>query len=158
MGALLVRILVIAVFGSPLLSFCQSLSPDSATTAIEAKIVAHFQPIYDRNRQQIFRLFHPIGHATGITVDSAAITEWAGGQPTARGSDVRQFAVNYTIYWSSPLHPDDGVTQVKTVYEVILGQLRVAGNQVVSTNGETTSAILGKAGPKLLGAAITHGL
>jgi len=131
---------------------------EAAPLTLEVKIAAHFQPLFSEHKQQIFLQFHPIGHGTGVTVDSVQITQWAGGQPTGRGADVQQFAINYTVYWTSPLHPGDGVTQVKTVYGVEDGVWKVEGNQVVKTNGKTRSNILSDLplAAKIL--AMLHGL
>lgn len=135
-----------------------SLSGTSPSPTLEDRIAAHFQPLYNEHKQQIFLIFHPGGRATGITVDDVKITQWAGGQATGQGADVQQFIVHYTIYWSSIIHHGDGVTEVDTVYGVEQGQVKVMGNQVIKTNGITKSTVNKEAGSFLVKTLVFHGL
>jgi hypothetical protein len=122
----------------------------------EALITSEYQRGYNLHKQQLF-LGYMIkgGIATGVTVNSVKITQWVEGQPTGKPNDVQQFTVDFTVYWTSQLHPNDGYTEVTAVYAHQPRTTRPVGSHVVKTNGITRDDVE-KFGMKALEIAVLH--
>ena len=80
-------------------------------------------------------MFHRQGRATGVTVSDVKITQWKGAIDTEKGSDIQQFSVHYTIFWSSFLHHGNGFTEARSVYSVDGDTITCVGNEILKTNG-----------------------
>jgi hypothetical protein len=112
-----------------------------APPSLETKVGAYFQKLYSDNMQGVYKTYHPWGgHATAITVTGVKVTQWRNGVATEQGSDVVQFTVDYTILWSSILHPKGtGHTEARSTYSVTENKIVPVGRTIVSTNGKHTA-------------------
>jgi len=112
-----------------------------ASPSLEAKVGAYFQKVYNDNMQGVYKAYHPWGgHATAITVTGVKITQWKNGKATELGSDVVQFTVDYTILWSSILHPKGtGHTEARNTYSVTEKKIIPVGRTLLNSNGKHTS-------------------
>jgi hypothetical protein len=136
-----------------------STSGQVEQTQIESTLAAKLQAIFSEEKQHLFLVFHTKGTATAVTVSDVKVTQWKGGTDTEQPNDVVQFAVHYTIYWSSFLHHGNGFTEARSVYSVTSGKLVCVGNQVINTNGkflkgEVPSGLSGIMGKYLLHALL----
>jgi len=126
-------------------SFCFAQSDTSTTSStqvaqkspLEAEVATKIQAIYNQDKQQLFHVFHSRGEATAVIVSDVKITQWKNGVDTEQPSDILQFAVHYTLYWSSILHHGDGYTEATSVYAIDSdsGKIACVGNQVIKSNG-----------------------
>jgi hypothetical protein len=121
-------------------SRCQNQDGVANESLLEKRIVIAFQSEYEGRIQKIYKMYHPWGgKPTAIAVTSATITKWKNGVATGEGDNISQFDVNYTILWSSLLHPNaTGHTDARSTYQVADGQVKNVGNRIINTNGTHT--------------------
>lgn len=133
-----VLLAIFVLFGGVTISNAQ----DAVTPpTLEAKVGAYFQKVYNDNMQGVYKACHPWGgHATAIIVTGVKATQWRNGVATEQGSDVVQFTVDYTILWSSILHPKGtGHTEARNTYSVTENKIVPVGRTIVSSNGKHTA-------------------
>ena len=121
-----------------LLSVAARAQDVSTPTPLEQRLVNYYQAFLSLNKQKVFLHYHRLGGtATAVTVTGAKVTQWKGGVDTEQPADIVQFTVDFTILWSSILHPHGtGHTVARNTYQVSNGQLQIVGRQIISTNGK----------------------
>ena len=109
----------------------------------EAELSVTMDKLYNAGKEQIFLGIHPMGTATNITINKVTISQWFGGKPSGdmQDKDVQQFVVHFTIYWTSPFHPGDGVTEADDFYlrSSPADNFAFMRRANIKTNGTTTN-------------------
>ena len=117
---------------------------------VEVKIMKQVQQLFSANKQELFKLIHPIGTAKSVVVHDVGI-HWKQGRPTNNEKDVEDFTVRFTIYWEGPI-VKDGYTKATQTFDEEVG--RWTGGSILSTNGTTTADVFylgGYLGGEILG-------
>jgi hypothetical protein len=105
------------------------------TPSVEDVIKTELQPGLEQHQQDIFLNIHPVGNAIGVTIEDVKVTAWKNGRPTNRKADIRQYAVKFTLHWTSPLHNNNGYTTIE--YTIDAEKNRCINEKILSTNGTT---------------------
>ncbi len=100
---------------------------------VEMKIMWQVQQSFSANKQELFKLIHPIGTAKSVVVHDVDI-HWKKGKQTSNEKDVEDFTVRFTIYWEGPL-VKDGFTKATQTFDEEVG--RWTGGKILITNGVT---------------------
>jgi hypothetical protein len=61
-----------------------AMSPREIEDAIATQLQRGLQTGFDKNKQELFNAFHPIGTAKNVLVHDVTITGWKHGQVTGR--------------------------------------------------------------------------
>jgi hypothetical protein len=127
-----------------------------SSTPLEQRIETYFQGYLNHYKQQVFERYHHLGgKATAVTVTDAKVTQWQNGTDTEQPKDIVQFTVDFTIQWSSVLHPNgDGHTDARNTYQLTNGGWTIS-RKIINTNGhlgniDTTDQDIGTVGKLLL--------
>jgi hypothetical protein len=111
-----------------------ALSPQEFETAMTTQLQHDFQLGFEKNKQQLFAAFHPVGTAKSLIVHDVAVSGWKHGQAAARVDEILGFSIRFTIYWEGPL-VKDGFTKVSATWDNE-SQGWLSG-QILATNGMT---------------------
>jgi hypothetical protein len=93
-----------------------AISPRDIEDAITTELQRGLQTGFDKNKQQLFNAFHPIGTAKSVIVHDVTITGWKHSQVTGKENDILGFSTRFTIYWEGPV-VKDGFTKVSATWD-----------------------------------------
>jgi hypothetical protein len=129
----------------------RTLTPREIEEACATRIQTELQPALEKNKQELFNAFHPIGTAKRLVLHDVAIGGWKHGNVSGRPQDILQFTTRFTIYWEGPI-TKDGFTKVAATWDC--ESQRWLPGKILATNGVTNSqaadAFIGVAGAVLL--------
>jgi hypothetical protein len=113
-----------------------ALSPREIEDTLTTQLREQLQSGFDKNKQQLFNAFHPVGTAKSVVVHDVSLNGWKHGQATARPDEILGFSIRFTIYWEGPL-VKDGFTKVAASWDN--ESQRWLPGQVLATNGMTNA-------------------